>query len=69
MMIRGRLMRAHLITTHARQRSFESFGFAFFALLNCVQSGENHANPTGRSPQSSRGSMAHTSSAKCAVCG
>jgi predicted metal-binding protein len=38
------------MTTHASERIFFSTGFPPRALLKCVQSGENHAMPTGCPP-------------------
>lgn len=53
---------AQRTTSHARPRTLFSTGLPPFALLKCLQSGENHASPTRRPPQTLRGSTFHTSS-------
>lgn len=53
---------AHLQATQARPRMNLSFGFPPLALLKCLQSGENHASPTGCPSQAFTGSTCQTSS-------
>jgi hypothetical protein len=62
MMTRGRTAFPQRTTTHARPRIFLSTGFPPFALLKCLQSGENQASPTGRPRQASAGSTFQMSS-------
>lgn len=68
-MIRGRTARAQRMTTQASPRiSFER-GAVPLALEKWVQSGLNHARPTGREPHASRGSTSRMFSQKCLVPG
>lgn len=51
---------AHLQATQASPRMFLSFGLPPFALLKCLQSGENQARPTGCPSHALTGSTAQT---------
>ena len=62
MCIRDSTSPAQRQATHARPRINLSFGFPPFALLKCLQSGENHASATGCPPHTLTGSTCHTSS-------
>ena len=69
MACRGRTVPAHRSTIHARPRIFRSTSAAPLALEKCLQSGENHASPTGRPRQTSLGSTSHTLACRCSVYG
>jgi hypothetical protein len=65
---------AHFTTTHARPRRRRALlrsrkGFPPRDFEKKVQSGENHARPTGRPPQTATGSTSKTSSRKWRVLG
>ena len=68
-MTRGLTVAAQRITTQHSPRIFFSTGLPPLALEKCLQSGENHASPTGRPAATARGSASQTSWQRCRVAG